>query len=424
MKQRERLKKDRRTERDEVSHSRKKASENSYDQVKEPDDVIGHRVRPSIDGHASMLAGATDPAQRASLVRNLQQTYGNRYVQRMMESGKVQAKLTVSQPDDKYEQEADKVADTVTRNSGLQTQRQEEEEIIETKRDIRRQEEEEDVLPKLLQRQEDEEELQMKSALQRQEEEEIIEAKRDVQRQTEEDEEEEEVQPKADLQRQEEEEDVLPKLLQRQEDEELLQGKGMLLRQADEEVEQEVTQSTTDTQEEAVSDVNEAAEAVTSPPERGQIQELVLAAEKCMMQGQAAEAENALREAADKALEILKAEVASFDVELVTEEAISALLKAAEEVMMLGGDESATEEAMNKALEASEAQLEATLNVFQADPNEETARQMLDKAAQVQLFGGNADAAVQSFFAWKEGEAAVNTEESVGQTGTQSAASI
>jgi hypothetical protein len=86
---------------------------------------------------------------------HLQQTYGNRYVQRLIESTKVQAKLTVSSPGDVYEQEADRVADMVTRKiSADEVQRQvpEEEEEVATKRasDIQRQvpEEEEEIAAK------------------------------------------------------------------------------------------------------------------------------------------------------------------------------------------------------------------------------------------------------------------------------------
>lgn len=41
------------------------------------------------------------------------QQYGNRAVQRMFEAGQLQAKLKIGQPNDKYEQEADRVADQV-----------------------------------------------------------------------------------------------------------------------------------------------------------------------------------------------------------------------------------------------------------------------------------------------------------------------
>ncbi|NIM18404.1 MAG: DUF4157 domain-containing protein [Candidatus Aminicenantes bacterium] len=44
-----------------------------------------------------------------------QRNLGNQAVQRLMESGALQAKLTIGQPNDKYEQEADRVADQVMR---------------------------------------------------------------------------------------------------------------------------------------------------------------------------------------------------------------------------------------------------------------------------------------------------------------------
>ncbi|HEY3127845.1 MAG TPA: DUF4157 domain-containing protein [Acidobacteriota bacterium] len=46
---------------------------------------------------------------------NIQQNAGNLAVQRMCQAGLIQAKLSISQPDDPYEQEADRVADQVMR---------------------------------------------------------------------------------------------------------------------------------------------------------------------------------------------------------------------------------------------------------------------------------------------------------------------
>lgn len=50
-----------------------------------------------------------------SPVLTLQQTAGNRAVQRMLKSGRLQAKLQIGQPNDIYEQEADRVAERVMR---------------------------------------------------------------------------------------------------------------------------------------------------------------------------------------------------------------------------------------------------------------------------------------------------------------------
>ena len=93
----------------------------------------------------------------------LQRTVGNQAVQRLMKSGALQAKLRIGQPGDKYEQEADRVADEVMRMPEPEMQRQveeEEEEILQTKPLV-------DQITPLVQRQveeEDEEEmLQAKS---------------------------------------------------------------------------------------------------------------------------------------------------------------------------------------------------------------------------------------------------------------------
>ena len=65
------------------------------------------------------------PAQRAPALLALQRTQGNRYVQRVVTG--IQAKLKIGQPGDKYEQEADRVAEQVVRMPEWRVQRQEEE---------------------------------------------------------------------------------------------------------------------------------------------------------------------------------------------------------------------------------------------------------------------------------------------------------
>ena len=91
---------------------------------------------PRMDEHAELLSRAPSGEHRASLVLHLQQTYGNRYVQRLMESMAVQAKLTVSQPDDVYEREANRVAEMI------QCQAKEEEELQMKASQVQRQAEE------------------------------------------------------------------------------------------------------------------------------------------------------------------------------------------------------------------------------------------------------------------------------------------
>ena len=117
-----------------------------------------------MDEHAATLSRIPFTVQRQEYIMRLNNTYGLRYVQRLLESVNGQAKLTVSSPGDIYEQEADKVADEVTQKINIQAQRQEvpeEEELIQGKLDIQRQEE-----------LEEEELLQAKLDIQKQEEEE------------------------------------------------------------------------------------------------------------------------------------------------------------------------------------------------------------------------------------------------------------
>ena len=75
---------------------------------------------PSVDSISTQLS--THTAQRAPVLLGLQQTHGNRYVQRVVAG--IQAKLAVGQPGDIYEQEADRVAGAVMRMPNLNVQRQ------------------------------------------------------------------------------------------------------------------------------------------------------------------------------------------------------------------------------------------------------------------------------------------------------------
>ena len=159
----------------------------SHAQNTEHSRLMETSVHSRMDEHAATLSRIPFTAQRQEYIMRLNNTYGLRYVQRLLESVNAQAKLSVSDPGDIYEQEADKVADEVTQKINIQAQRQEEEEEIQAKR----QEEEEEMIQAMpdLQRQEipeEEEMLQGKLDIQRQEEleeEELLQAKLDIQKQ-------------------------------------------------------------------------------------------------------------------------------------------------------------------------------------------------------------------------------------------------
>ncbi len=56
-----------------------------------------------------------EPTSIAATLLGLQRTHGNRFVQQTLRSSIIQAKLSISEPEDEYEMEADRVADQVMR---------------------------------------------------------------------------------------------------------------------------------------------------------------------------------------------------------------------------------------------------------------------------------------------------------------------
>ena len=64
---------------------------------------------------------------------HLQRTIGNQAVGRLLQSGAIQAKFKFGQPEDKYKQEADSVADRVMSVPEPEVSRQEDEEEVQTK---------------------------------------------------------------------------------------------------------------------------------------------------------------------------------------------------------------------------------------------------------------------------------------------------
>jgi hypothetical protein len=178
----ERMNREKKKELEKESRSRKKA-ELQYDQFKAADEGIADLIGgPSVDRHAALLAAAHSDEQRANLVMQLQQSYGNAYVQRLLNSKVFQTKLTVSQPGDVYEQEADRVAEMIQlqaepeeeeeeeQEEEVQTQPAEEEEELQAQRQAEEEEEEEEEVQ--AQPAEEEEELQAQRQAEEEEEQE------------------------------------------------------------------------------------------------------------------------------------------------------------------------------------------------------------------------------------------------------------
>ena len=125
MAKREKIDRDGNKKPEEEGHQKKRAQQPQHDQFKTPGEGVVNIVAGlSPEGHAALLDGAQSDEHRADIAAQLQQSYGNAYVQRLISSRAVQAKLTVSQPGDEFEKEADRVADAVTQIPASQIQRQ------------------------------------------------------------------------------------------------------------------------------------------------------------------------------------------------------------------------------------------------------------------------------------------------------------
>ena len=97
MAQHEQIKRERSEELEEESHHKKKTPQPLYDQLKTPDEgMLGFQAEPSVDDHAALLADIRSDEQRANMVTQLQQSYGNTYVQRVIE--RIQAEKGSGQP--------------------------------------------------------------------------------------------------------------------------------------------------------------------------------------------------------------------------------------------------------------------------------------------------------------------------------------
>jgi hypothetical protein len=118
---------------------KKKVEQQANTQIKTPDEsavFIDTSSWTSPGKHADLLVNAHTDGQRFNLVTHLQHSYGNAYVQRLLNSRAVQAKLAVSQPNDPFEREADQMAEAIIGTasavqtpSQIQRQSPEEEEI-------------------------------------------------------------------------------------------------------------------------------------------------------------------------------------------------------------------------------------------------------------------------------------------------------
>lgn len=118
------------------------------------------QFRPRIKEHVGLLRSAYSGERLVGLVSQLQRTYGNRYVSGLLRLSAAQAKLIVSNPQDTYEREADRVADQVVGTINRQVPGKPEEEEVEVQTKIQRRPE---ATAQMQQADEEEEQVQTQS---------------------------------------------------------------------------------------------------------------------------------------------------------------------------------------------------------------------------------------------------------------------
>ena len=402
--------------------------------IEEKEETRRHKKAPqSVYDQRKQAAVPEDSrAGPAEAVLNLQQTYGNRYVQRVM--GKVQAKLIVNPPDDEYEKEADRVADAVTRAPASSVQRQvDEEELVATKRasDIQRQaeEEEEEVQPKLSENQPQmvSEGLEagittargsgqplpdsVRSSLESQLGHDFsqvhihTDAKADKLSQQLGAEafttgndvffREGAYQPDSDSGR---------RLITHELTHVVQQGAARVSRQA-----AETEGAAADPKEKAKSELTKAVSNIAGGAlEQEYIKILLRSVQACQILGLGEDTWRwALDEAARVAVDVLKAKIATLDVESSDPRIIEGLVRAVEKVQELGEEEGAVETAWKNAFDMAMDQLTGAVRMLKATPTEAAALTVTIKLINLMLLGGadkpEATEASKLLTVWREG---------------------
>lgn len=407
--------------------------------IEEKEEARRHKkAQPVYDQRKQAAMPEDSRTGPAEAVLNLQQTYGNRYVQRVM--GKVQAKLIVNPPDDHYEKEADRVADVVTKAPASSVQRQvepeEEEEEIQTKMSrIQRQEEEE---PE--EEEEEEEPIQTKAVgSQATEASKDLEAGINTARGS--------GQPPPDSVRSSLEPQLghdfsqvhihtdakADKLSQQLGAKAFTagndvffregayqpgsdSGRGLIAHELTHVVQQgaarvsrqaaETEQTAAKSKEEVQKELKDDVDKLKTKPEQKCVKDILRVTAECQAQGMGESSYKwAMEEAVKAASAMLKKKTAAADVTPEQQEKmIKELLNAAADVMKLGGDDKAVESAMKKARDLAEAQLTVATKNLKPGSTKAKAKEVAAKAAQVQLLGGDATKAVEAVKKWEEEE--------------------
>jgi hypothetical protein len=382
--------------------------------IEDKEEARQHKKAQSLyDGRKQAAVPEDNRPEPAETVINLQQTYGNKYVQRLM--GKVQAKLIVNPPNNQYEKEADRVADAITKASTSNIQRQgeksEKDNLVATKPTTEKQhqlfavsgEVEADInaargggqpLPDSV-RNSLEPQLghnfsqvhihtdAKANKLSQQLGAEAFTTGNDIFFT------EKAYQPGSKSGRH---------LIAHELMHVVQQGAARVSRQA-----ADMEGAAADPKEEAKSELKDVVGKIKTKLERDYIEVLLRIAGNCQAQGMEESAYKwAMEEAVEAASTVLEKKTAGLDVKSAKKEMVAELLNAAAEVMELGGDDKAVESALKKALDWAEAQLASAMRKLETAPTQINAKEVAVKAAHVALLGGEPAEAWEVLKKWAE----------------------
>jgi hypothetical protein len=414
----------RKKEIDDGVQRRKKPQERAADKLKAREETTASKNidAASLESHASLLSDArlshsANAGERAQILSELQRSYGNAYVQRLLRSHALQAKLTVNPPDDIYEKEADQIAEMVTKSPGAAIQRQAEEEEEEEEEEMsakmavsRTPEVSEDVEGRINAARGSGEALpdSIRASLEPHFGRDFSDVR--VHAGAEADALSQQLGAKAfttgqdiffrsgDYQPESEEG---KKLLGHEMTHVVQQGGASVSRQA-----VEAEEKAPAGEREAEEALDEAKAKAISNMSTANIKALLYEAAHCQQINREQSAQSALDQVSNEALADLKRKIKAFDVKASSLTMAKALLEKLAMVQLLGaeGEEKAAEAAFNKLLQWAQGQLAFAVKALQSAPSEVTAQAVLEKAALVQMLGGSATGAIAAVQKWREME--------------------
>ena len=370
------------------------------------------QAQPTYDRREQAAEAEDSRAGSAEAMLDLQQTHGNRYVQRVV--GKIRAKLVVNPPDDVYEKEADRVADAVTGASTSDGQSQVDEGERFATKQASGKEHQPTAIPEGIEAginaaRGGGESLpsSIRSSLEPQ-------LRHDFSQ----------VYIHTDARADKLSQQLGAKAFTTGKDVFFREGayqpgsgsgQALIAHELTHVVQQDTSQvsrqaaeteeAPAEFKEEAQKELKDDVDKLKARPEPERVRDMVLVAGNCQAKGMDESSYKwAVEETAEAASTMMKRKTTALDVKSAKEEMVDQLVKILEDVVKRGEDPKVVEAVFKEALERAKAQMEAAAKNLKPGSGKASARKVATKAAQVQLLGGDATKAVEAVRQWEEEE--------------------